>query len=92
MTPARNPRGFNLVILRHGESEWNKKNLFTGWRDVRLTEAGEAEAREAGRLMREQGFAFDVAYTSVLSRAIETLWLALEEMDLMWLRRSSPGG
>jgi 2,3-bisphosphoglycerate-dependent phosphoglycerate mutase len=83
--PPRNPGGFDLVIVRHGESEWNKKNLFTGWRDVRLTDFGRQEAREAGRLLRAQDFTFDVAYTSVLSRAIETLWLALEEMDLMWL-------
>jgi 2,3-bisphosphoglycerate-dependent phosphoglycerate mutase len=82
---TQNPGGFNLVIVRHGESEWNKKNLFTGWRDVRLTDVGRQEAREAGRLLRAQNFAFDVAYTSVLSRAIETLWLALDEMDLMWL-------
>lgn len=85
VNPPRNPGGFDLVIVRHGESEWNKKNLFTGWRDVRLTDFGREEAREAGRLLREQNFAFDVAYTSVLSRAIETLWLALAEMDLMWL-------
>jgi 2,3-bisphosphoglycerate-dependent phosphoglycerate mutase len=82
---AANPHSFNLVIVRHGESEWNRKNLFTGWRDVPLSEAGEAEAREAGRLLRGQNFAFDMAYTSVLSRAIKTLWLALEEMDLMWV-------
>ncbi|HEY1837277.1 MAG TPA: 2,3-diphosphoglycerate-dependent phosphoglycerate mutase [Rhizomicrobium sp.] len=74
-----------LVLLRHGESEWNKKNLFTGWRDVRLTAQGEAEAREAGRRMKAAGFTFDVAKTSMQSRAIKTLWLALEEMDLMWL-------
>ena len=80
-----NPHGFNLVIVRHGESEWNRKNLFTGWRDVRLTDTGKAEAREAGRLLCAEGFAFDVAYTSVLSRAIETLWLALDAMDLMWI-------
>jgi 2,3-bisphosphoglycerate-dependent phosphoglycerate mutase len=77
--------GYQLVLLRHGESEWNKKNLFTGWRDVRLTEQGEREAREAGRTLRDGGFTFDLAYTSVLSRAIKTLWLALEEMDRMWL-------
>ena len=74
-----------LVLVRHGESEWNKKNLFTGWRDVRLTEQGEAEARAAGRLLADEGIGFDVAYTSLLGRAIKTLWLALEEMDLMWL-------
>jgi 2,3-bisphosphoglycerate-dependent phosphoglycerate mutase len=76
---------YQLVLVRHGESEWNKKNLFTGWRDVRLTEQGEREAREAGRAMATEGIGFDVAYTSKLSRAIKTLWLALEEMDAMWL-------
>ena len=79
------PQHYQLVLLRHGESEWNKKNLFTGWRDVRLTEQGEREAREAGRTLAAAGLSFDVAYTSLLSRAIKTLWLALEEMDLMWL-------
>ncbi len=74
-----------LVLLRHGESEWNKLNLFTGWRDVRLTPQGEAEAREAGRLLKDGGFDFDVCYTSLQSRAIKTLWLALEAMDRMWL-------
>jgi 2,3-bisphosphoglycerate-dependent phosphoglycerate mutase len=74
-----------LVLLRHGESEWNRKNLFTGWRDVRLTAQGEAEAREAGRRMAEAGIVFDKAHTSVLSRAIKTLWLALEQMDRMWI-------
>jgi 2,3-bisphosphoglycerate-dependent phosphoglycerate mutase len=76
---------YQLVLLRHGESEWNKENLFTGWRDVRLTQQGEREAREAGCTLRDGGFAFDIAYTSVLSRAIKTLWLALEDMDRMWL-------
>jgi 2,3-bisphosphoglycerate-dependent phosphoglycerate mutase len=74
-----------LVIVRHGESEWNKLNLFTGWRDVRLTAQGEAEARDGGRLLREGGFEFDVAFTSLQSRAIKTLWLVLEEMDRMYL-------
>jgi 2,3-bisphosphoglycerate-dependent phosphoglycerate mutase len=74
-----------LVLLRHGESIWNQENRFTGWADVGLTERGAAEAREAGRLMSEAGLFFDVAYTSVLKRAIKTLWLALEEMDLMWV-------
>ncbi len=74
-----------LVLLRHGESVWNKENRFTGWTDVGLTERGAQEAHEAGRLMKEAGLAFDVAYTSVLKRAIKTLWLALEEMDLMWV-------
>lgn len=76
---------YQLVLVRHGESEWNKLNLFTGWRDVRLTEAGEIEARVAGRTLRDEGLNFDVAYTSLLGRAIKTLWLALEEMDQMWL-------
>ena len=76
---------YRLVLVRHGESEWNKKNLFTGWRDVRLTETGEAEARAAGRMMADEGIGFDVAYTSLLRRAIKTLWLSLEEMDAMWL-------
>jgi 2,3-bisphosphoglycerate-dependent phosphoglycerate mutase len=77
--------GYPLVLLRHGESEWNKLNLFTGWRDVRLTAQGELEAREAGRLMRKAGLSFDVAFTSLLSRAIHTLWLSLDTMDLMWI-------
>jgi len=74
-----------LVLLRHGESVWNKENRFTGWTDVDLTDHGREEARRAGQLLREGGFAFDVAYTSVLKRAIKTLWLTLEEMDLMWI-------
>jgi 2,3-bisphosphoglycerate-dependent phosphoglycerate mutase len=74
-----------LVLLRHGQSEWNKENRFTGWVDVPLSELGETEARAAGRLLRDEGFAFDVAFTSVLKRAIKTLWLALEELDQMWI-------
>jgi len=74
-----------MVILRHGESTWNKENLFTGWTDVGLSEKGVQEALEAGRLLRSEGFVFDLAFTSVLRRAIKTLWLALEEMDLMWI-------
>ena len=74
-----------LVLLRHGQSEWNKENRFTGWHDVGLSEQGVAEAIAAGRLLRDEGFDFDVAYTSVLKRAIKTLWLGLEEMDRMWL-------
>jgi 2,3-bisphosphoglycerate-dependent phosphoglycerate mutase len=74
-----------LVLLRHGESIWNKENLFTGWTDVDLSEKGVEEARDAGRVLRDQGYAFDIAYTSVLKRAIRTLWLALDEMDLMWI-------
>ena len=76
---------FKLVLVRHGQSAWNLENRFTGWTDVGLTEQGMAEAREAGRLLREGGYEFDVAYTSVLKRAIKTLWLALEEMDREWL-------
>ncbi len=74
-----------MVLLRHGESTWNKENRFTGWTDVGLSERGVAEAREAGRLLHEGGYVFDVAYTSVLKRAIKTLWLVLEDMDLMWI-------
>ncbi|MBE6523861.1 MAG: 2,3-diphosphoglycerate-dependent phosphoglycerate mutase [Thermoplasmata archaeon] len=74
-----------LVLLRHGESEWNKLNLFTGWTDVELSETGLCEARAAGRLMKEEGFDFDVCYTSYLKRAIHTLNLALDEMDREWL-------
>lgn len=74
-----------LVLIRHGESAWNQENRFTGWTDVDLTEKGREEARKAGRLLREQGFTFDVAYVSVLKRAIRTLWHVLDEMDLMWL-------
>jgi 2,3-bisphosphoglycerate-dependent phosphoglycerate mutase len=74
-----------LVLLRHGESIWNRENRFSGWTDVPLSETGEREAREAGRLLREDGYAFDVAFTSVLKRAIKTLWLVLEEMDRMWI-------
>ncbi|MFP3867355.1 MAG: 2,3-diphosphoglycerate-dependent phosphoglycerate mutase [Desulfobacteraceae bacterium] len=74
-----------LVLLRHGESLWNKENRFTGWIDVGLSEKGTAEAIESGQVLAKEGFVFDVAYTSVLKRAIKTLWLALEEMDLMWI-------
>ena len=74
-----------LVLLRHGESSWNKENRFTGWTDVGLTEKGVNEAKEAGREMSQAGYHFDVAFTSVLKRAIKTLWLALEEMDMMWI-------
>jgi len=74
-----------LVLLRHGESIWNRENLFTGWMDVGLSERGEQEAREAGRTLLQQGYSFDVAYTSVLKRAIKTLWIVQEEMDLMWI-------
>jgi 2,3-bisphosphoglycerate-dependent phosphoglycerate mutase len=74
-----------LVLLRHGESVWNRENRFTGWTDVGLSEKGTEEALQAGRVFRQEGYVFDVAYTSVLKRAIKTLWLALEEMDLMWI-------
>jgi 2,3-bisphosphoglycerate-dependent phosphoglycerate mutase len=74
-----------LVLLRHGESTWNKENRFTGWTDVDLSDKGREEAREAGRLMAAEGFSFDVAHTSVLTRAIRTLWMALDEMNLLWL-------
>jgi 2,3-bisphosphoglycerate-dependent phosphoglycerate mutase len=76
---------YKIVFMRHGESVWNRENRFTGWADIDLTEKGEAQAREAGRLLREAGFQFDLTYTSVLRRAIQTLWLTLKEMDLMWL-------
>jgi 2,3-bisphosphoglycerate-dependent phosphoglycerate mutase len=74
-----------LVLLRHGESTWNKENRFTGWTDVDLSEIGLGEAHKAGRLLKEQGHVFDVAYTSVLKRAIRTLWIALDELDQMWI-------
>jgi 2,3-bisphosphoglycerate-dependent phosphoglycerate mutase len=76
---------FTLVLLRHGESVWNKENRFTGWTDVGLSEKGIAEAHEAARLLREGGYTFDVAYTSVLRRAVKTLWIVLEDMDLFWI-------
>lgn len=74
-----------IVLLRHGESTWNKENRFTGWTDVDLTPKGLQEAKNAGRLLREQEYAFDIAYTSVLKRAIRTLWITLDEMDQMWI-------
>jgi 2,3-bisphosphoglycerate-dependent phosphoglycerate mutase len=74
-----------LVLLRHGESTWNQENRFTGWTDVDLTDKGREEAREAGRLMAGETFEFDVAYTSLLKRATRTLWIALDEMDMMWI-------
>ena len=74
-----------VVLLRHGESHWNKENRFTGWTDVDLSEKGVQEAHESARLLREGGYTFDVAYTSVLKRAIRTLWIVLDDMDLMWL-------
>ncbi len=74
-----------IVLLRHGESVWNRENRFTGWTDVDLTAQGSLEAKEAGRLLKADGFVFDQAYTSVLKRAIRTLWIVLDEMDLMWI-------
>lgn len=74
-----------LVLCRHGQSDWNLKNLFTGWTDVDLTELGNQEAKDAGRLLRDLGYNFDIAYTSVLKRAIRTLWHIQDEMDLMWI-------
>jgi 2,3-bisphosphoglycerate-dependent phosphoglycerate mutase len=74
-----------LVLLRHGESTWNLENRFTGWADVDLTDKGRAEAKEAGRLLKEGGYVFDVAYVSLLKRAIRTLWIALDGLDQMWL-------
>jgi 2,3-bisphosphoglycerate-dependent phosphoglycerate mutase len=74
-----------LVLVRHGESQWNRENRFTGWRDVPLSDKGALEALEAGRRLRAEGHVFDVAYTSLLKRAIKTLWIALEELDLMWI-------
>jgi len=74
-----------LVLLRHGESTWNQENRFTGWTDVDLTERGTAEALRAGRQLKEEGFIFDVAYTSLLKRAIRTLWIVLDELDQMWI-------
>jgi len=74
-----------LVLLRHGESQWNRENRFTGWTDVDLSENGVAEARSAGKMLRERGYSFDTAFTSVLKRAVRTLWLAQEEMDAFWL-------
>src|SRR5262245_52894155 len=74
-----------LVLVRHGESQWNRENRFTGWKDVPLSETGVAEAIRAGKKLREEGFAFDRAYTSYLKRAIKTLFLVLEELDLLWI-------
>ena len=76
---------YKVVLLRHGESIWNKENLFTGWTDVDLSEKGREEATQAGRTLKEQGYCFDIAFTSVLKRAIRTLWITLDQMDLMWI-------
>jgi 2,3-bisphosphoglycerate-dependent phosphoglycerate mutase len=74
-----------LVLLRHGESLWNEANRFTGWTDIDLSDRGRVEGRECGRVLREQGFSFDVVFTSMLKRAIRTAWIALDEMDLLWI-------
>lgn len=76
---------YELVLIRHGESQWNKENRFTGWKDVDLSEKGVEEARAAGKLLKSEGYVFDEAYTSVLKRAIRTLWIVLGEMDSMWI-------
>jgi 2,3-bisphosphoglycerate-dependent phosphoglycerate mutase len=76
---------YKIVLLRHGESTWNKENRFTGWTDVDLSEKGIEEAHRAGKLMKEAGYEFDLAYVSVLKRALRTLWIALEEMDQLWI-------
>ncbi len=76
---------YKIVLLRHGESLWNKENRFTGWTDVDLTEGGIKEAHSAGVILKDSGYHFDIAFTSVLKRAIRTLWIALDEMDLMWI-------
>jgi 2,3-bisphosphoglycerate-dependent phosphoglycerate mutase len=76
---------YKVVLLRHGESIWNKENLFTGWTDVELSAKGIEEATQAGRVLKEQGYSFDIAFTSVLKRAIRTLWIALDQMDLLWI-------
>ena len=76
---------YKVVLLRHGESEWNLSNRFTGWTDVDLTDTGIAQAKSAGQVLKENGFEFDIAYTSVLKRALRTLWIALDEMDLLWI-------
>lgn len=74
-----------LVLIRHGESQWNKQNRFTGWHDVDLTEKGQKEAKDAGKLLKSKGFTFDLAYTSLLKRAIHTIWFVLDEIDQAWL-------
>jgi 2,3-bisphosphoglycerate-dependent phosphoglycerate mutase len=76
---------YKLVLIRHGESDWNKENRFTGWTDVDLSETGRAEAKRAGQLLKAEGYSFDIAFSSVLKRAIRTLWMVLDEMDLLWI-------
>ena len=85
LSSAMNTTMHKLVLIRHGQSQWNLDNRFSGWSDVDLTELGMAEAREAGRLLRDEGYSFDVAHTSVLKRCVRTLWALQDEMDLMWL-------
>ncbi len=74
-----------LVLLRHGESIWNKENKFTGWTDVDLSKKGMEEAKETGKILKKENYTFDIAFTSVLKRAIRTLWIVMDEMDLMWI-------
>ena len=76
---------YKLVLIRHGESTWNKENRFTGWTDVDLSERGRQEAKKGGEVLKAEGFTFDIAFTSVLKRAIRTLWIVLDELDLMWI-------
>ena len=76
---------YKLVLLRHGESKWNKENRFTGWTDVDLSEKGIQEAKEAAKQLKKEGYTFDIAFTSVLKRGIKTLWIVLDKMDLMWI-------
>jgi 2,3-bisphosphoglycerate-dependent phosphoglycerate mutase len=76
---------YKVVLVRHGESVWNKENRFTGWTDVDLSDRGTQEAHDAGRTLKQEGYVFDIAFTSVLKRAIRTLWIVLDEMDLMWI-------
>lgn len=84
-TDEKGPIMYKLILLRHGQSKWNEENRFTGWVDVDLTKKGKKEAKEAGYYLKQAGFTFDTAYTSVLKRAIRTLWSVLEQMDLMWI-------
>ena len=76
---------YKVVLLRHGQSTWNKENKFTGWVDVDLSEKGVVEAREAGKILKAEGYSFNIAFTSVLKRAIRSLWIVLDELDLMWI-------
>ena len=85
MNEATTRASGTLVLVRHGQSEWNLRNLFTGWTDVDLTERGVREARSAGHALKEEDISFDIAFTSVLTRAVRTLWIVLDEMDLMWI-------